>query len=49
MIAVFCIIYFYLIIQEICNKKVINVNEVKDAHSMIVTRYKTANVTPYLN
>jgi len=41
--------FIYLIIQEICNKTVINVNEVKDAHSMVVTGYKTANVTPELN
>jgi len=40
---------FYLITQEICNKTGINVNEVRDAHSMVVTGYKTANVTPELN
>jgi len=27
----------------------INVDEVKDAHSMVVTGFKTANVTPELN
>jgi len=42
-------IFIYLIFQEICNKTVINVNEVKDARSMVVTGYKTANVTPELN
>jgi len=32
-----------------CNKTVINDNEVKDAHSMVVTGYNTANGTPELN
>jgi len=39
------ILFIYLIIQEWCNKTVISSCEVTDAHSLVITGFKTANMT----